>query len=96
MLVVETRANCSLDVEDWWIEEGCWKRDNHQCVGWLRDASCWEEHEDAPDNDSKIGSLLYNPGRRSDQAHRDSVWSLIDAWMDCGRSRPEICQPQPQ
>ena len=46
-------------VEGRWIEEGCWQTDNDQCVGWLRDVSTWEEHEDAMDNDKKINSLLY-------------------------------------
>ena len=46
-------------VEDQVIEEGYCRRDNDQCVGWLRDSSSWEDLEDALDNDKRIGSLLY-------------------------------------
>ena len=82
-LDVEDEANCSLGT----LRTGGSKMgDDDQRFGWLRDASScsWKEHADVLDNDKKIGSLLYNPGRGSPQAHQNLVWSLINARMDCG------------
>lgn len=39
-------------------KEGCWKRVNDERVGWLRDASSWEEHKNALDEDKEVGSLI--------------------------------------
>ena len=65
-------------IENRWVEKGCWRTDNDERVGRLRDASRWKEHWTTTRRLAR---------RRFAQTRRNLVWSLFDARMDRGRSK---------